>query len=48
MSLNRMLTIIIDPEGDFIEVVGRQHTANQGAKIINDHIGDWDGTVDRR
>jgi len=37
-----------DPEGDFIEVVGRQHTANQGAKIINDHIGDWDGTVDRR
>lgn len=37
----------IDPEGDFIEVVGRQHTANQGAKIVNDHIGDWDGPVNR-
>lgn len=36
-----------DPDGDFIEVVGRQHTANQGAKLINDHIGDWEGHVDK-
>lgn len=36
-----------DPEGDFIEVIGRQHTATAGAKIITDHIGDWEGPLNR-
>ena len=36
-----------DPDGDFIEVVGRQHTAEQGAKLVTDHIGDWTGPIDR-
>lgn len=35
----------VDPEGDFIEVIGRQHTAGQGSKIIADHIGDWEGPI---
>lgn len=47
-SAARILTDRKDPEGDFIEVVGRQHTAAQGAKIIADHIGDWEGFIDRR
>lgn len=36
-----------DPDGDFIEVIGREHTAEKGAKLVADHIGDWDGPVDR-
>ncbi|KAI9674054.1 MAG: Cu-binding protein [Trizodia sp. TS-e1964] len=38
---------IMDPDGDFVEAVGRQHTAEQGAKLIIDHIKNWTGTLDR-
>ena len=31
----------IDPEGDFVEAIGRQHTAERGAKIIVEHMNDW-------
>ncbi|KAI4142868.1 MAG: hypothetical protein LQ340_007191 [Diploschistes diacapsis] len=36
---------LMDPEGDFVEAIGRQHTAEQGAKIISDHMGDWKGRI---
>ncbi|KAI9784498.1 MAG: Cu-binding protein [Peltula sp. TS41687] len=38
---------LMDPEGDFVECIGRQHTAEQGAKLITDHIGDWRGHLNR-
>ncbi|KAL9055502.1 MAG: hypothetical protein Q9162_003499 [Coniocarpon cinnabarinum] len=38
---------LMDPDGDFIEVIGREHTADKGAKVVTDHIGDWDGPLDR-
>lgn len=38
---------LADPDGDFIEVIGREHTADKGAKLVTDHIGDWEGPIDR-
>ncbi|KAI9719199.1 MAG: Cu-binding protein [Chrysothrix sp. TS-e1954] len=38
---------LMDPDGEFIEVIGREHSANRGAKVITDHIGDWEGSIDR-
>jgi len=40
-----MLTSNIDPEGDFVEALGRQHTAEQGAKLIVGHMADWKGSI---
>ena len=31
-----------DPEGDFVEAIGRNFTADQAARIISDHIKDWE------
>lgn len=36
------LTFLIDPEGDFVEAIGRNFTADQAAKIMIDHIKDWE------
>lgn len=30
-----------DPEGDFVECIGRQDTAESATKVIADHINDW-------
>lgn len=30
-----------DPEGDFVEAIGRQHSAERAAKIIVEHMSDW-------
>ena len=35
----------VDPDGDFVEAIGRQHTSEQAAKIIRDHISDWRGPL---
>ena len=40
-----LLTPTTDPDGDFVEAIGRQHTSEQAAKIINNHIGDWKGRI---
>lgn len=32
---------LMDPEGDFVEAIGRQHSAQAAAKIIVEHMGDW-------
>ena len=34
-----------DPEGDFVEAIGRQHSAEAAAKIIKEHMGDWKNGV---
>jgi protein SCO1/2 len=38
--------LILDPEGDFVEVIGRNVNAAEGSKVIIDHIRDWDGFLD--
>jgi protein SCO1/2 len=35
----------VDPDGDFVEAIGRQHTAEEGAKLITDHMSDWKGEI---
>jgi protein SCO1/2 len=32
---------MLDPEGDFVEALGRQHTPEAAARVIGDHIKDW-------
>ncbi|TGZ85632.1 cytochrome c oxidase-like protein [Ascodesmis nigricans] len=32
---------LMDPEGDFVEALGRQHSPEAAADIINRHISDW-------
>lgn len=34
---------LMDPEGDFVEALGRQHSPDQAAKVILDHMKDWNG-----
>jgi protein SCO1 len=34
---------LMDPDGDFVEALGRQHSPEEGAKVILDHMGDWRG-----
>lgn len=36
-----------DPEGDFVEAIGRQHSAERAAKIIVEHMKDWKEGVER-
>lgn len=36
-----------DPDGDFVEAIGRQHSAKRAATIIVEHMNDWKGGVDR-
>ncbi|KAK4495197.1 hypothetical protein PRZ48_013524 [Zasmidium cellare] len=38
---------LMDPEGDFVEAIGRNFTVDAAAKVINDHISDWKGKIDR-
>ncbi|KAL8937968.1 MAG: hypothetical protein Q9216_004154 [Gyalolechia sp. 2 TL-2023] len=32
---------LMDPDGDFVECLGRQHTPESAAKIIKNHMSDW-------
>ncbi|KXX79262.1 Protein SCO1, mitochondrial [Madurella mycetomatis] len=36
---------LMDPDGDFVEALGRQHSPDQAAKVILDHMKDWKGTL---
>ncbi|KAI1391956.1 SCO1 protein [Hypoxylon trugodes] len=36
---------LMDPEGDFVEALGRQHSPDQAAKVILDHMKDWRGPL---
>ncbi|KAK4082548.1 electron transport protein [Purpureocillium lilacinum] len=35
---------LMDPDGDFVEALGRQHSPDQAAQLILDHMKDWKGT----
>ncbi|KAI2619582.1 SCO1 protein [Hypoxylon sp. NC1633] len=39
---------LMDPEGDFVEALGRQHSPEQAAKVILDHMKDWKGSLGPR
>ncbi|KAG5990113.1 hypothetical protein E4U54_004172 [Claviceps lovelessii] len=32
---------LMDPDGDFVEALGRQHSPDQGAQLILGHMKDW-------
>ncbi len=32
---------LMDPEGDFVQALGRQHSPEEAASIIADHMKDW-------
>lgn len=36
---------LMDPEGDFVEAIGRQHSPQRAAGIILEHMGDWKGSI---
>ena len=36
---------LMDPEGDFVEALGRQHSPEHAARIILDHMKDWRGKI---
>lgn len=36
---------LMDPEGDFVEALGRQHSPDEAAKVILDHMKDWKGQL---
>ncbi|ORY67611.1 SCO1/SenC-domain-containing protein [Pseudomassariella vexata] len=36
---------LMDPEGDFVEALGRQHSPEQAAKVIWEHTKDWKGQL---
>jgi protein SCO1/2 len=35
-----------DPEGDFVEVLGRNYTTKEAVQVIINHVKDWDGFLD--
>ncbi|KAI4204191.1 MAG: hypothetical protein LQ350_001382 [Teloschistes chrysophthalmus] len=35
----------VDPDGDFVECIGRQNTAESAASIIKEHMSDWKNGV---
>jgi protein SCO1/2 len=41
-----ILTNPIDPEGDFVEAIGRNFSVDQASRVINDHVSDWKGKID--
>ena len=38
---------LMDPDGDFVEAIGRNFPVEAASKVINDHIKDWRGKLDR-
>ncbi|KAM0718109.1 hypothetical protein Q7P37_006441 [Cladosporium fusiforme] len=38
---------LMDPDGDFVEAIGRNFTVEAASKVINDHISDWKGPINR-
>jgi protein SCO1/2 len=36
-----MMMFYADPEGDFVECIGRQDTPDSATKVIMGHINDW-------
>lgn len=47
LTLRSIYFYLMDPENDFVEAIGRQHSPEQAARIILQHIGDWKGPIDK-
>ncbi|ORY00462.1 SCO1/SenC-domain-containing protein [Clohesyomyces aquaticus] len=39
---------LMDPDGDFVEAIGRNFTAADAAQLIGDHITDWTGSLNKK
>jgi len=39
--------LLADPDVDFVEAIGRNFSVDGAAKVINDHISDWKGPLDK-
>lgn len=46
LTLCSIYFYLMDPEGEFVEAIGRQHSPENAASIILGHIGDWRGPID--
>ena len=40
-----LMLMSTDPDGDFVEAIGRQHSPEAASRIIREHMGDWRGGV---
>lgn len=38
---------LMDPDGDFVEALGRQHSPQDGSKLILGHMKNWTGPMKR-
>ncbi|KAK7743886.1 Cu-binding protein [Cytospora paraplurivora] len=38
---------LMDPEGNFVEALGRQHSPQEAAQVILSHMKEWDGVLKR-
>ncbi|KAK3697348.1 Cu-binding protein [Vermiconidia calcicola] len=38
---------LMDPDGDFVEAIGRNFTVDAAAKVINDHVADWKSKIEK-
>ncbi|KAL1856269.1 Cu-binding protein [Diaporthe australafricana] len=39
---------LMDPEGDFVEALGRQHSPDQASSVILGHMRDWKGELKKQ
>lgn len=39
--LTTLVFNLLDPDGDFVECIGRQDTPESATKVIMEHIKDW-------
>ena len=38
---------LMDPEGDFVEAIGRNFTVEAAGRVIGEHVGDWKGRIEK-
>lgn len=38
---------LMDPDGDFVEAIGRNFTVEAASKVIGDHVADWKGKIEK-
>ncbi|KAK5163392.1 Cu-binding protein [Saxophila tyrrhenica] len=38
---------LMDPEGDFVEAIGRNFTVDAASRVIGDHVADWKGRIEK-
>lgn len=38
---------LMDPDGDFVEAIGRNFSVEAASKVIGDHVADWKGKIEK-